>query len=84
MSRFSDEEKAEIAFGSYLEMAKAINGMKQAIEYDITCSSEYKDEKAYYTNLLSGNWSGVINAYQAYRTLVAISRFNGKSISEYV
>ncbi len=58
MSRFSDEEKAEIAFGSYLEMAKAINGMKQAIEYDITCSSEYKDEKAYYTDLL--NNGGVI------------------------
>lgn len=58
MSRFSDEEKAEIAFGSYLEMAKAINGMKQAIEYDITCFSEYKDEKAYYTDLL--NNGGVI------------------------
>lgn len=58
MSGFSDEEKAEIAFGSYLEMAKAINGMKQAIEYDITCFSEYKDEKAYYTDLL--NNGGVI------------------------
>lgn len=58
MSGFSDEEKSEIAFGSYLEMAKAINGMKQAIEYDITCFSEYKDEKAYYTDLL--NNGGVI------------------------
>lgn len=52
MSKLSEEEKAELAYGSYLEMAKAIGGMKEAIEYDITCFSEYKEEKAYYTNLL--------------------------------
>lgn len=53
MSKFSDEEKSEIAYGAYLEMAKVISGMKQAIEYDITCFSEFKDEKAYYTDLLN-------------------------------
>lgn len=55
LDRLSDEEKAEVAFSSYLEMRKCLRLAADYKTRQIGTYGNLQEEKAYYTSLLSAN-----------------------------
>lgn len=53
LSMLSSEDKAELAFDSYLDMQKSLFYMKDMVKFQVECFNDLSDKKAYYTDLLN-------------------------------